>query len=104
MIGTTPCVGKIGPGSRHPSVRNLELDLNALDAWGYQCVITLMELNDLIDYQPRNLAARARARYGESSWTPADRRRQDTGSTGWGARGLSPTRYSSLLASPEWRS
>lgn len=68
VIGMTLCPGKIGPGNRHPWVRNLERDLEALDAWGTQCLITLMELPELIDYQAQDLSTRARARYGESGW------------------------------------
>ena len=68
VIGMTLCPGKIGPGNRHPWVRNLERDLDALDAWGCQCLITLMELHELIDYQVQDLGERARARYGESGW------------------------------------
>ncbi|SEO84369.1 dual specificity protein phosphatase family protein [Aquisalimonas asiatica] len=68
VIGMTLCPGKIGPGNRHPWVRNLERDLDALDAWGTDCLITLMELHELIDYQAQDLGERARARYGESGW------------------------------------
>ncbi|QIT55289.1 hypothetical protein HC341_08780 [Aquisalimonas sp. 2447] len=68
VIGMTLCPGKIGPGNRHPWVRNLERDLDALDAWGTDCLITLMELHELIDYQAQDLGERARAQYGESGW------------------------------------
>ena len=68
VIGMTLCPGKIGPGNRHPWVRNLERDLDAMDAWGCQCLITLMELHELIDYQVQDLGERALARYGESGW------------------------------------
>ena len=68
VIGMTLCPGKIGPGNRHPWVRNLEHDLQALDAWGTRCLITLMELHELIDYQAQDLGERARARYGEAGW------------------------------------
>ena len=68
VIGMTLCPGKIGPGNRHPWVRNLERDLGALDAWGCQCLITLMELHELIDYQAQDLGEQARARYGEAGW------------------------------------
>lgn len=68
VIGMTLCPGKIGPGNQHPWVRNLERDLEALDAWDTRCLITVMELHELIDYQVQNLGERARDRYGDAGW------------------------------------
>ena len=39
-----------------------------MDAWCCQCLITLMELHELIDYQVQDLGERALAQYGESGW------------------------------------
>ena len=50
LIGMTLCPGKAGPGNRHPWKRELEKDLDVLDAWGTRCLITLMELHELDTY------------------------------------------------------
>ena len=68
VIGMTLCPGKVGPGNRYPWRRDLERDLDTLDAWSTRCLITLMELHELIAYQVQELGERAHARFGESGW------------------------------------
>ncbi|WP_290649918.1 cyclin-dependent kinase inhibitor 3 family protein [Aquisalimonas sp.] len=68
VLGMTLCPGKIGPGNRHPWARDLALDLETLADWGADCLVTLMELHELIDYRVQDLGARAQQWFGQDGW------------------------------------
>ena len=64
----TFCPGKVGPGRGHHWNRSLASDLAALETWGTETLITLMEAHELEAYRVADLGERAEQQFGDGAW------------------------------------
>ncbi len=63
MVGVTFCPGKCGPSLfGHTWKRDLDLDIDVIEAWGAKIVLTLVEAFELADLKVAQLGERVQSR------------------------------------------